>query len=328
MSAIGAQVGMKTESVVGTAVTVDHFQEVVNESIIGRYERVESSSLRSAARMQRSDRWAPNPKGAGGNYTFEVMSKGFAFWLVHMLGTVTTTGPTDTTAYTHTGKMGSLTGDSFTFQVGRDDTTGTVNPFTYNGGKVVSWELSNSVDGNLMCSMELDFWGETTATGLATASYPTSMEIFNFTTGLVTIGGVATDVTDVSIRLNNNLSTGRFFVKNSTTKKEQVEAPQREGSVSLGLEFDSLTQYNRVKSATTAAAMGDVIAVWTGVTLAGAATAFNKVTATLNTVRFDSLGPAIQGPDIITSTLEGKILDESDALTPVNIAVVSNETTP
>jgi hypothetical protein len=66
----------------------------------------------------RSDRRVPYIMGAGGSVSFSVLSKGFGFWLAQSLGTVATTGPADTTVYTHTGTVGSLTGDFFTAQVG------------------------------------------------------------------------------------------------------------------------------------------------------------------------------------------------------------------
>lgn len=327
MSGIFSQLGAVDEVTYGTPVTVTRFFEMVNESISSEYARVESASLRDSQRVLRADRWAPNFKGVSGSVELEVMSKGFGFWLKHMLGTVTVGTVTDTSAYAHVGKIGSLTGDSFTLQVGRPDTGGTVRAFTYEGGKIAGWELSNSVDGVLIARLDMDFENEATATALATDSYPTAMEILTFVGGAVSIGGSALHVTDFSIRANNNLKTDRYFVRASTQKKEPLENGMREYTVSCTVEFEDLTQYNRVASATVAGAQADILAKWEG-TLAGAATVKNALQIDLDTVRWDSFNPTVSGPELLTATLEGKVVDDGGADGPVKVTYTTKDTTP
>lgn len=328
MSGVISQLGTVDEVTYGTPVTVTKFHEIVDENIQGQYARIESSSLRAASRVQRSDRWALNPKGASGPVQLEVMSKGFGFWLKHMMGSVVTTGPTETTAYNHSGRVAALTGDSFTLQVGRPDIADVIRPFTYEGGKITGWELSNSVDGFLMCRLDCDFEAEGTATGLATASYPTGMEILNFVGGLITVGGSNFDATDITIRANNNLKTDRYFIRQNSLKKEPLENGAREYSVSMTCEFVDLVTYNRVAATTNAAAMGDVVAKWEGGLLAGATTIKAGLHCTMDTVRFDAFGPAVQGPELLTATLEGRVLDESGANGPVVLDYKTLDVTP
>lgn len=328
MSGVISQLGTVDETVYGTPVTVTKFHEIVSEQITGQYARIESSSLRAASRVQRSDRWAPNPKGAAGTIELEVMSKGFGFWLKHMLGSVATTGPTETTAYNHAGRIASLTGKSFTCQVGRPDITDTLRPFTYEGGKITGFEISNSVDGFLICRLDTDFEAEGTGTGLATAAYPASMEILSFVGGLITVAGGNFDATDITIRANNNLKTDRFFIRQNSLKKEPLENGPREYGITMTCEFENLTTFNRVSAATTAAAMGDVIAKWEGSLVTGATTIKNSLIATLNTVRFDTFGPVVQGPELLTSTLEGRVLDDGDALGALALDYKTSDVTP
>lgn len=71
---------------------------------------------------------------------FNPLSVGFGFWLKHMLGTVAT-GTTSDSVTPHTGTIGSLLGDCFTFQVNRYDAVSAANrAFTWEGGKIASWE--------------------------------------------------------------------------------------------------------------------------------------------------------------------------------------------
>jgi len=148
--------GLGKESVYGTPVVSTAFYEIMKEDLKGAYNRMQAEAL-SSSYVDRSDRYAIAAKGAAGSVDVEVLTKNFGNWLGFMLGTVQTTGPTDTTAYVHTGTIGNLTGKSFTAQVGRAAYDGTLYPWTYEGGKVTGWEFSNAVDQTLKASLTLDF---------------------------------------------------------------------------------------------------------------------------------------------------------------------------
>lgn len=329
MSGVLAQLGVKKESTWGTAVTVDKFMEMLpGESVEGQYERIESASLRASGRVQRSDRWARNFKGAQGSIPLEVMSKNFGFWLEHMMGgTITTTGPTETTAYTHVAKIGSLTGLGFTCQIGRPDAADTIRPFTYAGGKVTGWNLSNSVDGFLIATLDCKFNSETTATALATASYPTTMEVLNFGGGLITVGGVQYDMSDVTITADNNLNVDRYSIRQNTANKEPLENGSRAYTISGTLEFVDLAAYNYVASATTAGAMADVVAKWEGAIITGATTIKKTLQVDLKTVRFDKYSVVVNGPEMLSASFEGKVVDSGDAATACSLTYKTSDAT-
>ena len=327
-----AQVGFVDESVYATAVAVTKFLEFTSENIQGTYERIESNSLRAGERFQRESRWAPNPKGAAGTVEFEVMSKGFAYFLKHMLGDVATAGPTETVVYTHTGTVADTTGQSFTCQVGRPDSGDTVRPFTYEGGKVTGWELSNSVDGLLMARLDMDFAREvTTGTGayaLQTASYPSDVHMLSYIGGQVSIDTTDVDVYDASVRVDNGLKTDRYFLNASggAVKREPLESALRQGEVSLTLDFDGMTHYNRVLSATAAGAQAEVELQWAGEILTGATTLTSLVTVTIPEVRFDGATPTVNSPELLQLPLSGKVLAPASG-SPITIEVKTLEAT-
>ena len=328
MAGVLAQLGVKKETTWGTPVVVDKFIELNSESIEGQYERMESGSLRASGRVQRSDRWARNFKGAAGTVNIEVMSKNFGFWLEHMMGgTITTTGPTETVAYNHNAKVGSLTGKGFTLQVGRPDAADTIRPFTYAGGKVTGWSLTNSVDGFLMANLDCKFNAETTATGLAAASYPASMEVLHFGGGLVTVGGTQYDMSDVTITADNNLKTDRYMIRQNTANKEPLENGNRTYSISGTLEFVDLNAFNLVSSLTAAGTMADVVAKWEGAILTGASTIKASLICTLTTVRFDKFAVQVQGPEMLTASFEGKAFDTGSANTACMLDYKTLDTT-
>lgn len=419
MSGLFSQLGVVDESTYGTAVAVTKFVEFNNESIDGKYERIESSALRTNTRVLRGDRFQVNPKGAEGGFEFDVLSKNFAYFLKHMLGTVASpfalTGA-DTGTYVHVGSVGTLTAKSLTVQVGRPQTGGTVTPFTYTGGKVKSWELSNSVDGFLVAKLDMDFQAEASsgasAYTLQTAAFPTGTEVLNFVGGTVAVGGllvtnrvlttnvvtltttsahglsvgdvvtvvgvhasmdgtyvVATvptgttftyaktaadvvtaaapsnsyivgatvaasniDVTNATVSVDNGLKTDRYFIRSSTLKKEPLEAGMRDIKFSVDMEFDSLTQYNRVASATNAGALATLQLKWVGSVATSGGAVKNAVTVHIPLARFDEAAPQVDGADLLNLTLTGKGLDPSSialgTVSPIVVAVTSAEATP
>lgn len=310
MSALDAQVGVGEESAFGTAVTPTRFPEFTSESITASYARVESNGLRPG-RLYRSDsRFTTYIEGAEGDLEMEVGSQGFGIFLKHMLGSIATTAGAAGEVYTHTATPGSLTGKSLTVQVGRPFYDGSsVQPFTYSGGKVTAWELSNSNDGNLMASLSMDFANEDTATALATASYPTGLETFSWVGGTVSIGGASFDVMEASVSGENSLKTDRRYLRNNPAKKEQIGDDYRGGEFSLTADFDSLAQRNRVASATAAGAIAEVRLKWEGKSLAGTTT-YPSLELVLNG-RFDGFEANVDGPQAVTQEVTGTYLGAS-----------------
>lgn len=306
MGAMDHQLGVVDEVTYGTAVTVTKFFEYESENIQETYGRTEGDPLRVGSGFVRNDRFTPYIGGAAGTIQMTAMTKGFGFWLKHMMGTVATTGPAETTVYTHTGTEGSLIGDSFTAQVNRPfNPSGTNQAFTYSGGKVAKWTLSNSVEGNLLLDLDCDFQTWDTGVALATAVYPSSMEPFSWVGGYVTIGGTNYDVTEFSLEVDNGLDVDRRQIRANPLKKEPT-ASRREATFSISADFDSLTNRNRAASVTRAGALAAVTGVWRGPTLLGT-TIYPEFSVSLAAARFDEWSGATEGTDAITQELSGVV---------------------
>ena len=313
MGALDHQLGIKDETVYGTAVTVDRFFEYNSESVKASEGRTESDPLRVGQFVQRSDRYTPWYMGAAGTVQMDVLTKGFGIWLKHMLGAVVTTG---VGPYTHTGTMADLYGKSFTAQLARPlHPSGTVQPFTYAGGKVTSWTISNSVDAHLLLDLECDFASEATATALAAAAYPASMEPLSWVGGVVTVGGASFDVTEISIAGNNGLDTERRFIRGSSTKKEPTGA-RREVSFSMAADFDSLAQRNRVHTEVRADSLAEITGTWTNGT--------SSLAVTIPAGRFDDFEASAGGPEALSQSLSG-VARYDGSNSPVRIVYTSGD---
>jgi hypothetical protein len=322
-----SQLGVKDESTYGTAVTVDRFFEFSSESIKLDTGRAVSEGLRSGQRVARTDRFVPYILGASGGIKLEPASKGFGFWLKHMLGAVATAGPTDS-AYTHTGTIGDLWGDSFTMQVNRPlgPAGSTDQAFTWEGGKVVSWTLSCEKEGLLTFEADLIFEDQATGTALASASYPSSVEMMSWARADCTIGGTAVPVTKWSVKVDNKLKTDRYFLQSSTRRAQSAEEGMREITVECEADWDSLTQYNRFKAETAAGTLASVVVTAKSPTLIGATT-YPGVTITLPNVRFDAVEATVDGPGLMMQAITGMGLSDGSAQ-PISVAYTTLDSTP
>lgn len=326
MSSLQTQLGMADESTYGTIVTPTKFFEFNSENVQAVRGRVESAGMRSGSRALRSDRFVPTDGGAAGPVAFEVLSKGFGIWLKHALGAIATSGPTDS-MYTHTATVADLLGKFFTMQINRPfHPSGTNQPFTYSGGKIASFELANAVDGLLMFTPVYDFAAESTATGLASASYPATTQPLSWAGGVVSVGGSNLDVTDFKVTVDNGLKLDRHYLRGNTQKKEPVEAAWRQISWELTCDFVDLTQYNRFVSATAAGALAQIIGTWTGPVLGGVST-YPSLTCTMPACRFDGDTPNVSDPGPLSTKLKGKALFDGTN-SPITLAYATADATP
>lgn len=303
---INTQLGVKTESTWGTAVTVDRFFPLLSENITETVDKLESDARRAGLFVQRSDISIPIYKGSSGTLEIPIMSKSFGFWLVHLLGTVATAGPTDS-AYTHTGTVGSLYGDSFTAQVNRPfHDSGSNQAFTWEGGKVTSWEITCGVDEEAKLSAECDFENYATGTSLASASYASGLELLSWahSASTLTIGGTTVPVTSFKVSCDNALKTDRHYIRGSGLKKEQVQAGYRDISWELTADWDSTTQYSRVLASTNSGQYAEIIVTLKAPTLIGTSS-YPALVITIPAARFDNIDIDNSGMDPNMQTLSG-----------------------
>jgi hypothetical protein len=322
--------GIGSETTYGTAVNVNKFFEITSESLKGNYTRQQASAL-SAAYVDRFDRYGIARKGAGGSVDIEVLTKGFGNWLRFMMGTVATSGPAESNAYTHTGTIGSLVGDAFTAQVGRATVDGTIVPWTYEGGKVTDYTFSNAVDQTLKCSIGMDFEAESSPTSpsgayaLQTNVPVTGAEVLAWQGGTISIAGAAADISEISVKVENALNVNRFYINSAASKKEPTQDGKRAVTFSVKTPYASNTFWQRVASATAAGATAVISAQWTGLTLLGT-TIYPSLKIDIPVARFDDGGPAVGGPGMIDQSFSGVGLYDGTN-SPITVTYVTGDAT-
>ena len=300
-----AQLGFKSESTVGTAVTVDKFLPFRSENIKNNIEYLDTQTL-SARRTVRMV--VAGTKGVEGSITTELPNTTIATLLKHMFGTVGTTG---TGPYTHTYSPADLTGDSLTIQVGRPDQASTVQPFTYAGCKINTWELSANEGEIAHLTLNVLGMTETTATALATASFDSAWSPFVFTHGTVTVAAGAQDyVRDFNLSADNKIE--QRFRMGSATSKQPLEIGVREYTGTITADFNGLTDYAR----------------YTGGTQAALVLTFNNGTQTLTitmNVIFTGETPEVGVPELVAQALPFRVMSSTSDAAAITAVLVNSE---
>lgn len=335
---LAGQVGFVSEVTPGTAVTVTNFPEFNSEDVNYQKGILQGQGIHAGGLYDRSGRRVVSTVGAGGSITMDHATKKFNLFWKHMLGgTPTFTQQGVTTAYIGRHQPGTTDGTSFTYQKGVPQTDGTVRPFTFNGGKILDWTLSCSTEEILQLALTMDFWNVVTATSLATASYPTGNEVFNFSQCALKLGGTASTASSVvsisggsnattlfsgfSLTGSTSRATERRGLGNAGVKSEQLENGYRSLSGSLDGEFTSRTEIWDVMKADTATPMQ---ITFTGSNIAS--TYYNTLDIILPAVKFDTADVSIGGPDIVTQSVPFAVLDDGTNAV-IQVSITSTDTT-
>jgi hypothetical protein len=284
---------MKAESVYGTPVTVDRFFEFESEAIDIDIAKVDAPLL-GGGRFLRTDRVKTFLRGARGSINFgPVMNKNFGLIFQHMLGQDTITGASANKTHTCQPDALAQQGKFMTVQIGRPDIAGTVQPYTFEGGKILDWELSCAIDEALKLNTTWDFENVLTGTALATASYVATQEMFIFSEGSLTIGGTATKVSKASIKGNSQLMADRRFIGN--TKREPLAGGIAEITGTLDAEFEDLTAY----AAWLAGTQATLVLTFTLATLIPTTAVPYSLTITCQKIEYSGETPKVGGPDVV-----------------------------
>ena len=311
-----AKLGFGKETTYGTAVAVTKTLEFISEDIKGNYTRTMAEAL-SSSYVDRSDRFAVTNKGAAGSISMEPTTKGFGDLLAFMQGSVTTTGPVETAAYSHAATIGTLAGKMLTVQVLRPDENDVLQPWTYEGGKVTGFEFGNQIDQTLRCTLNMDFEKESNpdapagvyaATALQALTLPTGSNIFNWQQGSITIGGSSVEIAELSISVDNALNTDRYFIGSTSIKSEPKQDGKRQIEWSFRTPYTNNNFWEKVSSATVAGSYATLSATWTGLVSIPGTTSplYPCITLDIPVARFDEGGPNVEGPSMLEQSFSGK----------------------
>jgi len=324
MPGLRASLGVAQESTVGTIMTPNRSFEFESETLQLKKTIVQGQGLRAGVKFDRAARRSFTTRDVGGGFTMDLPTKGGGILLKNMLGSVATAVQQGATAaWTQNHQPGTLNGLSMTVQKGvMEEATGTIVPFTYNGVKVVDWTISCKVGDIVSLQLNLDAWNEVTTTALAATAYIAQSGVFNFTQGVLSIGGTPTttgtpgvvdvtggtpvsSVTAASVKGTNKISQARFFFGSSGIKAEQIENGYPTLTGQLDAEF--VTQAAMYTAFATDAPL-TLELEFQGPLIAGSY--HYALDIIIPRLYLDGESPKVSGPDVVKQTCGFTALDD------------------
>lgn len=247
-SGLNAQLGFAAETTYGTAVTPTRFIPFTSESIELNPDFLESAGIIAGQQILNSNQWTMGVKRIGGDIAMEMLTRQCGLLLHHAMGSITSSSSAGTS--THIITPGDLGGLGLTVQVGRPSgAAGVVQPFTYAGVKIASFELAVAATENATFGLSVVAQSHTTATALATATYATVGSPYSFASGSFSLATSSLCVRSARVAGDNMLDTERVCVGQSYID-EPVTGEYREFTGEVELEFPDLIHYNRFNAGT------------------------------------------------------------------------------
>ena len=350
-SGLSAQLMVVPEATVGTPVTVTTGYELLSETFVFNPTFLEGMGLKAGQAFPRASRSITSTLDVNGGLVLEHGDRGHygLQWKYALGATITTPTVVLGTAYKQILTPGIKTGLSQTVQIGRPQTNGTVQAFTYNGVKTTDWTFS-CADGQIaQLALTMDAWNESTATALAVASYTSGVQNFTFRdcsnfkiggTATTTAGetSIASGVSAVSIAKGITITgttpmdVSRYGLGNAGVKQEQLENAFQEITGSLDMEFTSRTEiYDLFKAGTYQPLQIDFSHFdQAGKDANGVASGPNPylLSFIFPSVKFKLAQPQVAGPDIVKMKADFEAYDDGSGSNPVmQVKIVSTDTT-
>lgn len=337
---LDAQVGYKLETTPGTPVTVDEFVEFTSEGIARSDTWVEPDSLRAGTTFKRATQLLRASRTVSGDLGLNFMNRGMGGLMKLAFGSGLT-APTliSGTAYKQVHTPSQIWGLAATIQIGRPEPgSGTVQPHTYTGCKVASWQLSCDSGGKLTLSLTVDGMDESTSTALAAASYPSGIREFSFaqvTTfeigGTVsTSGGVASvtgasDVTSIvnsiSVSGDTPMATERYGLGNQGVKAEQLQNDFSSVTGEFGAEYNKSQWYDLF----TGDQYKPLHVVFEGEQI-GTSGSKDTLDILIPAMRVKSAPPQVGGPDVVSQSVQWEAYDDTSNA-PIQLTIISADDT-
>jgi hypothetical protein len=326
--------------------------EMKSETMELKKTAVTGEGLAAGKVYQRTKRRVQTVYDSNGTVSLDLPTRQMAFWARHMVGSfgytlVTPTQIASSGVYKSVHWPGPLGGKSFVMQKGVPATDATVEPFTYVGCKLASWEIACSVGAIASLTLNIDARNELAGAGngdplngsvpgLAAFAVPVTglgESVFHFKQATLFTGGTPTvaanivslvgtsaagNIKDVTIQHSLALDNNRYFVGSGAFKGEQIENGYRHIGGSFVIEWlSSEAMYNAYAADTTTSLQ----LTFTGATVSTSNYLFDII---IPNIKLDGESPKVGGPQVVTESCQFTGLDD-ESTTPIQILYQSED---
>lgn len=354
-SGLATQVVVKDEATYGVAPSLtsgtDSF-EINSETLELKKTTVQGEGLAAGHLYSRTKRRVLTNYDVSGALNLDLPTRNMAFWLRYMVGSfgqalATPTQIGTSGIYKSVHQPGTVAGHSFTLQKGVPAVDATIEPFTYVGCKVASWQVSVATGGIAAFVLNIDGRNELGGAGngdplngsvpaLATFATPTTglgASVFHFKEATLFSGGTPTLTSGVvslvgETALGNvkscdmqhafGFDTNRVFIGGNGFKAEQIEDAYRAITGSFVVEWLSTeAMYNAYSADTTTSLQ----LTFTGPTVSTSNYLFDII---IPNIKLEGESPKVAGPQVVTQTVNFTGLDDETTV-PIQVTYQSED---
>jgi hypothetical protein len=329
------QLGLGVESTFGTYSAPTRFFEDAGAELDFEPNRVQGQGLRVGSRLARSGRRVTTTKSGGGSTPVELLTKSMGLLWESCLGSSTSTLVSGSTyQQNHVLTTSPIGLPSRTLQTGIVEAGGTADAISYLGCRVSKWKFSLGQGGIAMLEPEWDIRDVTTAQALATASYPTTPNLFHFAQASIAIGGAVTaptstalasggtavsNVLDFELEVDNKLNDKRHAIGGAGLKSAQVTtAPEAKGKMKV--------EYTDTVIRDAFLADTELALLLTFTSTEALSTGFATLQVVLPAIKLDGELPNSNQGDISEMSVEFTVLDNLTAAQPLYVVHRTSDT--
>lgn len=332
--------GYKKETVFGTAVTVDRFPEITEESLLWQPNFGQGKGFRVGSTIARRQRRVLLSQQAGGSFGVELGTKGMGGLFEAALGG----SPTNTIIPGSTGYQQVFTPatddflPSYSIQKALPmlGAGATRSAMTFLGSMCSGFTLSSAMSDIVKLTLDWIAREVKTDVALATTSYAAGLELLTFIHGSITVGGAVTPATATALASGGNaLANIRDF--------NLTYANNLDGN---GMTYNSGGKLGRKKALGERGITGTVTAEYTDNTLRDAylnqtdlalvmtfaslvpitAGVFPTVQFVIPGIALDSDLPTANGGDVIATGINFTALDLLNGAAPFQVVIRTSDT--
>jgi hypothetical protein len=336
---LDGQLGFKVESTFGTGVVVDSFPEFNSAPFKANPVFVQGQGLRVGQRFNYGDRRVLVKKDVSGEFELDLLTKGNGKLIQAALGGTGTSTLIAGTAYQQL--FTPTTTDylsSYTIQGGVvPEGGGAVQPHTFVGCLFTGFEITG---GNASVpTIKFNWIGKdlVTATALATAAYPTGVEVLSFTGGSIGLGGTLTvptttalgtgttataNIVDFSFSYDNALDSGGFNFGGGGLLSRRPALGRRTGSGKMTIEYTD----NVLRDAWLAGTSLPLTVRYASTTLISGSS-YPTFQLSIPAIKLNGELPAVTNSATpVQVSIDFEVVDDRVATHPLYIAIVTSET--
>jgi hypothetical protein len=305
-SGLGGSIGIAAESVYGTYVAPTRWFEFDKEDLKKDKATFQGGGIAAGRFNELASRRVLTTTAGSGTADIEVANTGFGLLIAHLLGS--SAAPVQqalTTAYLQTHILGDNFGKYMTVQKGVPDTTGTVRPYSFVGGKIVSANFSCGLQTTLMSTIEWDFNAASEAQGLAAPTYSAAgLAPFHGGQMNVKLGSFGAEasivgVTNFDCKFERAMATDRYYASAAGAPATKLEPIMNDYVKITGNITADYVSKADLADRFAADSSTSLVVEWVGPIIAAA----NKQTfrIKLPAIFVDTDTPTIEGRDLVSN---------------------------